>query len=188
MMKTKFRKSLKHKLSLMSEIEVIKSSAVIQLNCLNYIKSIKHENVLIYMAFKSEVRTDVIKDRLLFGNKKIFIPKVLDKNTLSFNKYSNEESLVENEFKILESLSQEFLVGEKFDLIILPLIGIDKNGSRLGYGGGYYDRALQDIRNLDKRPTIIGLGYEFQILNEEFGESHDIKFDIAFTEQKLHIF
>ena len=89
MMKTKFRKSLKHKLSLMSEIEVIKSSAVIQLNCLNYIKSIKHENVLIYMAFKSEVRTDVIKDRLLFGNKKIFIPKVLDKNTLSFNKYSS---------------------------------------------------------------------------------------------------
>ena len=188
MIKTKFRKSLKHKLSLMSEREVVKSSVIIQLNFLNYVKSLKYENVLIYMPFKSEVKTDEIREKMLSKNKKVYIPRVLDKGKLHFSKFVSKNNLVINKFNILESIDQDILPVEKFDLLILPFVGIDKNGSRLGHGGGYYDRALQDLKYLNKNAIIIGLGYEFQLLKNEFGESHDIKFDLVFTEQNLHIF
>ena len=65
MMKTKFRKSLKHQLSLMSESEIIKKSANIQSRCMNYIDSVDHYNVLIYMSFRSEVRTNILIEELI---------------------------------------------------------------------------------------------------------------------------
>jgi 5-formyltetrahydrofolate cyclo-ligase len=188
MIKTKFRKSLKRKLSLMSEREIIKTSATIQLNCLNYVKTLKHENVLIYMPSKSEVKTDAIRKKMLNKNKKVYIPRVLEENKLHFNKFVSEDNLVINKFNILESIDQAILPAEKFDLLILPFVGIDKKGSRLGHGGGYYDRALQDLKYLNDKAIIIGLGYEFQLINDEFGEPHDLKFDLVFTEQGFHIY
>ena len=188
MTKTKFRKSLKHKLSLMSEREVVKSSVIIQRKFLNYVKSLKHENVLIYMPFKSEVKTAEIREKMLSKNKKVYIPRVLDKSKLHFSKFVSKNNLVINKFNILESIDEDILPVEKFDLLILPFVGIDKNGSRLGHGGGYYDRALQNLKYPNKNAIIIGLGYEFQLVKNEFGESHDIKFDLVFTEQNLHIF
>ena len=52
----------------MSEREIIKTSATIQLNCLKYVKTLKHENVLIYMPSKSEVKTDAIRKKMLNKN------------------------------------------------------------------------------------------------------------------------
>ena len=77
MIKTKFRKSLKHQLSLMSESEIIKKSANIQLRCINYINSVEHYNVLVYMPFRSEVRTNILREELLSNKKEVYIPKIL---------------------------------------------------------------------------------------------------------------
>ena len=87
MIKTKFRKSLKHQLSLMSESEIIKKSANIQSRCINYIDSVDHYNVLIYMPFRSEVRTNILIEELFSNKKEVYIPKILRGNTLCFNKF-----------------------------------------------------------------------------------------------------
>ena len=129
------------------------------------------------MPSKSEVKTDAIRKKMLNKNKKVYIPSVLEESKLHFNK-----------FNILESIDQDILPAEKFDLLILPFVGIDKKGSRLGHGGGYYDRALQNLKYLNDKAIIIGLGYEFQLINDEFGEPHDLKFDLVFTEQGFHIY
>jgi len=184
MIKTKFRKSLKHQLSLMSESEIIKKSANIQSRCMNYIDSVDHYNVLIYMSFRSEVRTNILIEELFSNKKEVYIPKIMHGNTLCFNRYIDGDDLVLNKFNILESIQEDELLPQNFDLIILPLIGVDRYGNRLGYGGGYYDRALQYINNLEK-PKIIGLGYHFQIIKNIFGENHDVKFDLVFTEKDI---
>ncbi|MFL2725581.1 MAG: 5-formyltetrahydrofolate cyclo-ligase [Gammaproteobacteria bacterium] len=184
MMKTKFRKSLKHQLSLMSESEIIKKSANIQSRCMNYIDSVDHYNVLIYMSFRSEVRTNILIEELFSNKKEVYIPKIMHGNTLCFNRYIDGDDLVLNKFNILESIQEDELLPQNFDLIILPLVGVDQNGNRLGYGGGYYDRALQYINNLEK-PKIIGLGYQFQVMENIFGENHDVKFDLVFTEKDI---
>jgi len=62
----------------------------------------------------------------------------------------------------------------------------DKGGHRLGYGGGYFDRSLGNISSTGKDPIIVGLGYDFQVLEEDFAESHDLKYDIVITQTRIH--
>ena len=66
-----------------------------------------------------------------------------------------------------------------------PSIGVDSNGYRLGFGGGYYDRLFAHALKREDRPKIYGLIYDFQIFNGEINEKHDIKFDSVFTEDNV---
>ena len=68
------------------------------------------------------------------------------------------------------------------DLVILPLVGVDSKGYRLGFGNGYFDKLLCNFKNNNPKKTIIGLGYAFQLTSENFAENHDLKFDTVFTE------
>ena len=95
MMKTKFRKSLKHQLSLMSESEIIKKSANIQSRCMNYIDSVDHYNVLIYMSFISEVRTNILIKELFSNEWKNKI--VVTDRKLKLSRPKNYLDLVQTE-------------------------------------------------------------------------------------------
>jgi 5-formyltetrahydrofolate cyclo-ligase len=61
---------------------------------------------------------------------------------------------------------------------------VDKNGYRLGYGGGYYDRFLESVMKRNNRPLLIGLIYDFQFIDDSINELHDIKLDIVFSEKQ----
>jgi 5-formyltetrahydrofolate cyclo-ligase len=68
------------------------------------------------------------------------------------------------------------------EIIIIPTVGVDKNGIRLGYGGGYYDRLFGDLllKSRLRKPLLVGLLiYDFQkIDNDAIGdEVHDMKLD-----------
>jgi len=65
------------------------------------------------------------------------------------------------------------------DLIIIPLLGFDQFGTRLGYGKGYYDRT---IAGMDKNPTLVGYAYSVQELENIPRETHDIPLDYVVTE------
>ena len=73
--------------------------------------------------------------------------------------------------------------GDEIGLAVLPLVGIDINGFRLGYGGGYYDRFFNQESELSRKPFIIGVGYAFQVLEVSFAEDHDLKCDSVITEK-----
>jgi 5-formyltetrahydrofolate cyclo-ligase len=66
------------------------------------------------------------------------------------------------------------------DVIIMPLLGFDRRGTRLGYGGGYYDRTLE---RLSKRPRLVGLAFAAQQLATVPREPHDVPLDIVVTEE-----
>jgi len=63
--------------------------------------------------------------------------------------------------------------------LLVPLVGFDGSGYRLGYGGGYYDRTLA---GLDPRPLTIGIGYACGRLSTIFPQPHDIPLDAIVTE------
>jgi 5-formyltetrahydrofolate cyclo-ligase len=65
------------------------------------------------------------------------------------------------------------------DVLLVPLVGFDPQGFRLGYGGGYYDRTLA---RLAPRPLLIGVGYEQGRLATIRPQPHDIPLDIVITE------
>lgn len=65
------------------------------------------------------------------------------------------------------------------DVLIVPVVGFDAEGYRLGYGGGYYDRTIASLRH---RPLLIGVGYELSRLDTIFPQEHDIPMDYVVTE------
>jgi 5,10-methenyltetrahydrofolate synthetase len=68
------------------------------------------------------------------------------------------------------------------DLLLMPLVGFDHRGYRLGYGGGYFDRTLAA---LDPRPRAVGVGFELARLPWIEADSHDIPMDFVVTEAGL---
>lgn len=63
-------------------------------------------------------------------------------------------------------------------VVIAPLVGFDKNGFRLGYGGGFFDRTLAGF---DARPLVIGVGYPGASIPTIFPQPHDIPMDWIVT-------
>ena len=65
------------------------------------------------------------------------------------------------------------------DMILMPLLGFDKQGTRLGYGGGYYDRTLT---RLTKKPKLVGFAFALQEFDHIPRDSHDVPLDAVVTE------
>jgi 5-formyltetrahydrofolate cyclo-ligase len=66
--------------------------------------------------------------------------------------------------------------------LLVPLVGFDEMGYRLGYGGGYYDRTLA---SLPAKPLAIGVGYELSYLGTIYPQPHDIPMSAIVTEGRL---
>jgi 5,10-methenyltetrahydrofolate synthetase len=66
--------------------------------------------------------------------------------------------------------------------LVIPLVGFDAAGFRLGYGGGYYDRTLA---SLAPRPYCIGVGYDDAVLETIYPQPHDIPMNLIVTAQRV---
>jgi 5-formyltetrahydrofolate cyclo-ligase len=69
--------------------------------------------------------------------------------------------------------------------LLIPLVGFDAAGYRLGYGGGYYDRTIAAMR---PKPLTIGVGYELGRLETIYPQAHDVPLDAIVTESRLDRF
>jgi 5-formyltetrahydrofolate cyclo-ligase len=65
------------------------------------------------------------------------------------------------------------------DTLLVPLVGYDRQGFRLGYGGGFYDRTLAAM---PRRPMTLGVGFGFALLETIYPQRHDIRMDVVITE------
>lgn len=75
--------------------------------------------------------------------------------------------------------------GIKYDVIVIPLLGFDDNGHRLGYGGGYYDRFLKT----QEQAQTVGLCYELEHLKTPIpSEVHDVPLKTVVTESKAYFY
>lgn len=72
------------------------------------------------------------------------------------------------------------------DTWLIPCVGIDPAGARLGAGKGFYDRTVSDLRG--ERPRLVGISFECGRSAEYFGEPHDLRLDACVTEEGWHTF
>jgi 5-formyltetrahydrofolate cyclo-ligase len=77
-----------------------------------------------------------------------------------------------------------------FDLIVVPLVGVDGAGRRLGMGGGFYDRALGFRRHRRQwhGPRLVGFAFDCQRAGSVFAETFDVRLDALATESGLQHF
>jgi 5-formyltetrahydrofolate cyclo-ligase len=67
------------------------------------------------------------------------------------------------------------------DVLLVPLVGFDRRGFRLGYGGGFYDRTLAAM---PRRPATLGVGFALGLLETIYPQQHDIPMDVVITEHQ----
>lgn len=93
---------------------------------------------------KKEINTYIILDKALNLNATICIPKAnFEKNELKHYIYEGPEQLEISSHQIPEPKYGKTIAPKKIEIVIIPLIAIDRNGNRVGYGKGFYDRFLK---------------------------------------------
>jgi len=135
------------------------------------------KKIACYYPVGSEVLTQDIMQELLGDGKEISLPKVFGDN-LSFRKIGGLEDLEKGAFGIMEPKDNCPEITET-DIVLVPTVGITKNGMRLGYGHGYYDRFL-----LESDAKSISLTYSKQIVKSVPFSEKDVKIDWIVTEEK----
>ena len=97
-------------------------------------------------------------------------------------KINNFAELNVDNYGILEPISvDKEKIASDFDTIVMPGVAFDKEGNRIGYGGGYYDKYLEKTSSKQK----IALAYEEQILEKIETDYHDIKVDFIINTEKI---
>ena len=114
---------------------------------------------------------------------KIVLPVVQSLSKMNFCKWIYNEPLYVSKWGILEPKNSKDKV--KPDIIMVPLVAFDKKLNRIGYGKGYYDRALKKISKIKKKIIFIGIAYSFQKCKKIPINKHDYKLDYIFTERGI---
>ncbi|MFQ5441608.1 MAG: 5-formyltetrahydrofolate cyclo-ligase [Thermodesulfobacteriota bacterium] len=138
----------------------------------------------LYSSFANEVLTDEIFLGALKRGKETFYPKVLKrKRHLDFFRVADLNELSPGAFDIREPEKASEAVGPGgFDLIVVPGVVFDPGGGRVGFGKGYYDRALKGLEC-----EVVALAYESQVLDRKKipMESHDVRVGAIVTENRI---
>ena len=131
-----------------------------------------------YWRIKDEMDCQPILVRLMDSFQPVCLPVVLgDELPLELRLWEQGAPLYEAGFGTLAP--SELAPQAEPDIILMPLLGFDKRGTRLGYGGGYYDRTLE---RLSKRPRLVGLAFAAQELEDIPRDAHDVPLDTIITE------
>ena len=131
-----------------------------------------------YYSIGSEVKTQDILQEILNAGKELALPKVV-KDDLVFKKISNFADLEPGNFSVMEPKDKCEVV-KNLDVILVPAIALSKDGFRLGYGFGYYDKYLHG-----KKSTAIALSYAKQVIRSFPVDDHDVKMNFIVTEDKV---
>jgi 5,10-methenyltetrahydrofolate synthetase len=133
--------------------------------------------VSVYWPFKGEPDLRLWMDQVRSHGGRTALPVVVAKaQPLVFRLWSRGEPLERGVWNI--PVPSRSVLAEP-DIVIAPVVGFDRAGFRLGYGGGFYDRTLAALA---KRPRIVGVGYQQAAIDTIYPQPFDIPMDMIVTE------
>ena len=134
------------------------------------------QHIALYLSFDGEISTDKLIKILWAQGKQVYLPVLhpFNPNHLLFLRYLPDTPMLKNKFGIWEPKLnvQSVLPLEELDILFTPLVAFDKQGNRLGMGGGFYDRTLQNWRNSSFIP--VGLAHQYQQVEQLPTEAWDV--------------
>lgn len=134
------------------------------------------KTVMLYYSLPDEVYTHDFIEKW-HGQKDIILPVVSD-NEMFLRKYEGKDSMKKGAYNIYEPQGEAFADLESIDMIIVPGVGFDTKGNRLGRGKGYYDKFLKDMNVKFK----LGVCFDFQIFDNIPTNGLDIPMNEVWTE------
>jgi len=134
-------------------------------------------SIAVYLSTRHELATAPLIEGLLKADARVFAPCVRHDQRMVFAPLRQQRKLRADAMGMRTPLARRpQCSARQLDLIVMPLVGFDLHGNRIGMGAGYYDRALQ-FRRIGKRPWLIGYAYRQQQIGELAAESWDVKLD-----------
>jgi len=134
-------------------------------------------SVAVYLSTKHELATAPLIEGLLKIGAALFVPCVAHDQRMTFVPLKPPRKLRVDALGMRTPLARRpRRSAHQLDVIVLPLVGFDRQGNRIGMGAGYYDRALQFPR-IGKRPWLLGYAYRQQQTGCLAAERWDVKLD-----------
>ncbi|NPV26121.1 MAG: 5-formyltetrahydrofolate cyclo-ligase [Firmicutes bacterium] len=142
--------------------------------------------VMTYVSFRHEVSTELLIKQALARGKKVFVP-VTDweqKRLVPSRLLNYPDDLTEARYGLREPKKDRRRPGDpdEIDLVVVPAVAFDRQGYRLGYGAGFYDRFLA---NLKASTLVIGLSFAQQLVATVCPEAHDRPVTMIITEEGI---
>ncbi|WP_455473961.1 5-formyltetrahydrofolate cyclo-ligase [Bartonella sp. B30(2025)] len=134
-----------------------------------------------YLPIRSEIAPHPLFHFIRSCGGNLALPAVLDSTTMVFREFSENTVLEEMRFGTIGPNVESRVVIP--DIIIVPLSAFDRQCHRLGYGGGYYDRAIETLTKQGYQIRLFGLGFSCQEVESIPHAEHDLIVQGIFTEK-----
>lgn len=171
------RMKLKEMRSTLSSAFVSSRSSLICERCEPLLEA--YQCIGIYVGVCNEVATAELIEWCFAHHKKVCCPKVHGK-TMDFYEITSFNDLESGVYGLLEPIGKNPIKPEALTCMVMPLVGFNEAGQRIGQGKGYYDKYLKQCECLK-----IGLAFEWQKIDFE-AEAHDIDVDVIITESHVY--
>lgn len=139
-----------------------------------------------FWPMRSEMDVRPLMAVLADRGARLCLPAILDRTTIVFRELVRGAEMVEMGFGT-HGPGPEAAELEP-DLMLVPLAAFDARGHRIGYGAGYYDRAIAKLHAAARRPFLAGVAFACQEVDRVPEEVHDVALDVMLTENGLRIF
>lgn len=139
-----------------------------------------------YLAHAGELDTLPALRRHHCRGQTLYLPAISHAPSMkmTMRRWSESEQMLTNQYGIGEPQrsKQRSRPLWALDVLLIPLVAFDRDGNRLGMGGGYYDRLLASLAHRPSRPRLIGIGYRFQEVDRVPAEPWDMPLDLTLTD------
>ncbi|WOC16503.1 5-formyltetrahydrofolate cyclo-ligase [Pseudochrobactrum sp. MP213Fo] len=136
-----------------------------------------------FWPIRSEIDPRPLMQALEQRGFQLCLPAVLDTQTIEFRAMSFTDRLVETGFGTYGPAENAAIIAP--DVMLVPLAAFDRHGQRIGYGAGYYDRAIAALHHKNKFPLLIGVAFDVQRVDQIAYELHDVALNYLLTETGL---
>ncbi|MCU4341006.1 5-formyltetrahydrofolate cyclo-ligase [Acinetobacter pittii] len=185
------RKNLRSKRRSLSSFEQKQA----QLDVLHHLNTLpifhSSKKIGLYLHAFGEVHTELLIALCFKKNKQVYLPMICSMNQklvwvkISKNQYINRR-FSHHPLGMKEPMASRAEHVASLDLLLMPLLACDQYGTRIGMGGGYYDRTLATAKH---RPYRLGLAHQFQFIEHTLErQSWDQPLDALLTPQRVYYF
>ena len=142
-----------------------------------------------YWAIDGELPLAALAQGLRAREQVYHLPILGAQRQLLFAPWQSGMPLATNRYGIPEPVcaESERVAPDQLDVVLLPVLGFDRAGQRLGFGGGWYDRSFAFLRERPAvaKPVLIGIGYALQEVTSIKAMAWDVRLDYVATEREL---
>jgi len=152
---------------------------------------LRAQRIGFYLPHGSEFDVRPFLNQALTMKRQCYLPMLPRRGrVMRFGRIGRTTRMTQNRYGIAEPVDTSALRARQLDLLLVPLVGFDREGYRLGMGGGYYDATLAFMhhRRQWRKPRLVGIAYECQRRETLPHDPWDMPLDAVLTEQQLYRF